>query len=157
MLPLEIGKSVLQFTYRPQTSHTTSSTCLLSAQLFYISMVIILGEIWAIVTISFLLHKCREYEVEIVSRIPYSKHIVSSGKFSSHLVSALFSYCQMKINFLTIYSIKRLRGWTFKSDKSPHILHVFSFTIDSRDYSITTLIPLSKIANRLIAFSIIFE
>ena len=70
MLPLEIGKSVLQVTYRPQTTYPTSSTCLLSAELFYISMVIILGEIWAIVTISFLLHKCREYEVEIVSRIP---------------------------------------------------------------------------------------
>ena len=69
MLPLEIEKSVLQFTYRPQTSHPTSLT--LSAELFYISMVIILGEIWAIVTISFLLHKCREYEVEIFSRIPY--------------------------------------------------------------------------------------
>ena len=71
MSPLEIGKSVLQFSYRPQTTHPTSSTCLLSAELFYISMVIILGEIWAIVTISFLLHKCREYEVEIFSRIPY--------------------------------------------------------------------------------------
>ena len=71
MLPLEIGKSVLQFTYRPQTSHPTSLTCLLSAELFYISMVIILGEIWAIVTISFLLHKCREHEGEIFSRIPY--------------------------------------------------------------------------------------
>ena len=71
MLPLEIGKSVLQFTYRPQTSHPTSLTCLLSAELFYISMVIILGEIWTIVTISFLPHECRKHEGEIFSRIPY--------------------------------------------------------------------------------------
>ena len=71
MLPLEIGKSVLHFTYRSQTSHPTYLTCFLSAELFYISMVIILGEIWAIVTISFLLHKSREHGGELFSRIPY--------------------------------------------------------------------------------------
>ena len=48
-----------------------SSPCLLNAELFYISMVIILGEIWAIVTISFLLHKSREHGGEMFSRMPY--------------------------------------------------------------------------------------
>ena len=71
MLPLEIGKSVLRFTCRPQTSHPTSLTPLVRASARYISMVIILGEIWAIVTISFLLHKSRERGGEIFSCIPY--------------------------------------------------------------------------------------
>ena len=37
----------------------------------YISMVIILGEIWTIVTISFWLHKSREHRGEVFSCIPY--------------------------------------------------------------------------------------
>ena len=83
------------------TPYFLNTSCTCSAR--YISMVIILGEIWAIVTISFLLHKSREHGGEIFSCIPYREvNILFNLANFKATISAFFSYCQMKINYLTI-------------------------------------------------------